>query len=96
MSKCELCSNEGSKSTIVNAKYYRSICDGCYDSLLTGNSVSSGHADYERGRDAEDHEADIMQPLGPGGIPSAEFIKLYPDTAKKIFTREEISRAIRA
>jgi hypothetical protein len=94
---CELCSTrEGIKSAIVRGKYHRSICGECYEDLLADNMVSSGHADYERGRDAEEHESDIMQPLGPGGIPSAEFIKLYPDTAKKVFTPEEIHRAIRS
>lgn len=90
------CSHDGSKSAIINGVYYKAICEACYSDLTTGQSVSSGHADYDRGRDAEEHEADIMQPLGPGGIPSAEFIKLYPDTAKKVFTPEEIARAIRS
>lgn len=97
MDSCQVCNvNQATKSAIIKATYYSAICEFCYEHLLIGNTVSSGHADYERGRDAEEHEADIMQPLGPGGIPSAEFIKLYPDTAKKVFSTEEINRAIRS
>lgn len=94
---CSVCKQqESSRSAIIKGTYYSNICDPCYDRLLAGNTVSSGYADYERGRDAEEHEADIMQPLGPGGIPSSEFIRLYPDTAKKVFSQEEINRAIRS
>lgn len=96
MVKCEVCNRRDSeRSSIVRGKYYSTLCTPCYESLLQDNAVSSGHADYERGRDAEEHEADIRQPM-TNGIPDAEFIRLYPDTAKKIFSTEEIHRAIRS
>jgi hypothetical protein len=94
---CSSCQKlEAIKSVVSGGKYVKDICAVCWEGLLTGQQVSSGHADYERGRDAEEHERDILQPLGPGGIPSAEFIKQYPDTAKKVFSSEEINRAIRS
>lgn len=94
--KCELCkTRNGTKSAIVRGRYHRQICGLCYEDLLADNMVSSGHADYERGRDAEEHERDILQPMGEGGI-SREFIEQYPEAAKKVFSQEEINRAIRS
>lgn len=96
MGKCEVCflSND-TRGAIVYDFYYKAICNQCYERLLSINTVSSGHADYERGRDAEEHERDILQPQGANGI-SKEFIEQYPETARKIFSSEEIHRAIRS
>lgn len=55
---------------------------------------SSGEAEYNRGRDAEEHEADYRQPY-TDGEPDAEFIKLYPERAAQLWTVEEIDRAMR-
>lgn len=96
MAKCSVCKQrEGSKSAIVKGSYYSKICGQCYEDLLADNTVSTGHADYERGRDTEEHEADIRQPWNNGKLDS-EFVRLYPETAKKIATPEEINRAIRS
>lgn len=95
MSKCEQCSNEGVKSSIVADYYYRSLCYACYDHLIKQQSPSTGQADYDRGRDIEEHEADIIQP-NSGGRPSAEFIHLYPKQAKLMFTPDEIDQATRS
>lgn len=93
---CENCQKrEGTKSTIIYERYYQAICESCYAAALSSHSTSTGHADYERGRDFEEHEADVIQPTGRDGKPSAEFIHLYPERAKSMFTPDEIRDAYR-
>lgn len=55
---------------------------------------SSGEAEYNRGRDAEDYEHEMIQPYSGGEI-SPEFIQLYPEKASQLWTAEEIDRALR-
>lgn len=94
--KCEVCQQprEG-KGSIVNGIYYSHICVPCYDRLLQGQTVSSGQAAYNRDRDFEDHEADIRQPYSNGQA-DKEFIRLYPEQARQMFSAEEIKAAERA
>lgn len=93
---CEVCKKRPSTgSAIINEIYYRSLCRTCKATITESAShVSSGAADYDRGRDAEEHEADYIQPF-PGNKPSSEFIHLYPEQAKAMMTPEEIDRATR-
>lgn len=94
--KCENCQIRDSvKSSIIIGHYYRNICQQCYDNLTAIQSGSSGQAEYDRGRDAEEHEADMRQPY-TDGKPDIEFIKLYPETARKLFNEEQINTAERS
>jgi hypothetical protein len=93
--KCELCDNKANRSSIINDIYYRAICMTCYAFLMSGEVISSGQAEYNRNRDVEEHEADMIQPWNGDGKPSQEFIHLYPEKAKQMFSDEELNQATR-
>lgn len=93
--KCEVCSNSADRSSIIGGRYYKAICNDCYDKLADGTGPSSGQAAYDRDRDAEEHEADTRQPYTDGKA-DIDFIKLYPETAKKMFSDDEIRQAERS
>lgn len=96
MTQCQVCKQRpGVKSSVINDAYYCSICEPCYEQLVSGHEISSGHAEWERGRDFEDHEADVRQPFNNGKL-DPEFVKLYPDTAHKIASPDEIAKALRS
>lgn len=89
--KCEVCGDETVIiGAVVNGKYYRCICHKC---LSKSRQISSGHADWERGRDLEDHEHEIQQPWNADGTINTRFAKLYPKQAKSLFTDEELRKA---
>lgn len=90
MKLCEVCNNnEAVASAILGEQFYKYVCSSC----KSGKSkVSSGHARWSRGIDAEDREADIQQPYGADGLPNRKFIQLYPDKARHHFTEAEIRR----
>lgn len=91
---CDIChTNPATGSAIVASNYYPHICKPCKAQLLNP-TVSSGQAMYNRGRDAEEHESYMVQPW-ENGKASAEFIHLYPDQSKKMFTDDEINQATR-
>lgn len=93
---CELChKHEATKSSIVGEFYYKHLCGWCYTKLTKFNLPSGGSAEYDRGRDAEEHEAHMIQPYSGGKI-SKEFIHLYPETAQKMWTAAEIDQANRS
>jgi len=85
--KCQSCkqTKPHCRAAVVNGKYYSRICQGC----LGGETLSSGAASYERRRGYEDNAQDTIQPYNAVG-PNVEFLRLYPDTAKKVFTPEEL------
>lgn len=95
--KCEICEKyrETTKGAIVHDFYYKSICRGCYAELLHAKA-SSGQARYNRDRDVEEHEADIIQPWDGDGKPSAEFLKLYPEQSRTMFGEDGMRAAERA
>lgn len=94
--RCEVCKlKQETKSSIIGDIYYKRICAGCYNRLMETHSPSSGQAAYNRDRDFEDHEADIRQPYSHGHA-DKDFIRLYPETAKKMFTEDEIREAERS
>lgn len=93
--KCELCDLPSNKSSIIGDIYYKYICLSCYDHLTKLESPSSGEAEYNRGRDAEDNEAAMIQPYS-GGKVSPEFIQLYPERARQMFSADEIDQATRS
>lgn len=93
---CQVCNKRPSlKSSVIADVYYSAICAQCYEQLVSGQEVSSGHADWERGRDFEEHEADTRQPFNNGKL-DPTFAKLYPDTARKIASQDEINEALRS
>jgi hypothetical protein len=73
-------------TAIYNGEYYTSICRGC----LGDNQISSGAASFNRRRDWEDRAADTVQPYTASG-PNVEFLRLYPDKARKMFSPKEIT-----
>lgn len=84
---CEIClKNPATSSAIIQGVYYKNVCDSC----KPNSRISSGHARWERSIDAEDHEADIIQPYGADGGINPKFAKLYPKQAKALFTDEDI------
>lgn len=93
--KCEVCGRPAAKGSIIDDFYYRHLCNNCYAKLTKMESPSSGEAVYNRGRDAEEHEADGRQPY-TNGKPDAEFIHLYPERAKQLFSPEQIDQAERS
>lgn len=96
MSHCEVCRVDTStKASIIDSYYYQYICNACYAKLTNFASPSSGQASYNRSRDVEDNEADMIQPYS-GGKVSAEFIHLYPDRARQLFSQTEIDEATRS
>lgn len=91
--KCSVCKDRpGAVSGIIKSKRYSDICRICFDRLLNDQSVSSGHAEYNRSRDFEDHQADIAQPYDKEGKPSGDFIQLYPERAKSLFNDDELRK----
>lgn len=96
MSQCEVCDRVVmTKASIIRDYYYQHICNDCYLKLTNFASPSSGQASWNRSRDAEDNESAMIQPYS-GGDPSKEFIHLYPERAKQLFTEDEIRRAVRS
>jgi hypothetical protein len=94
--KCEVCKQvKTTKGSIVGDNYYQHICNDCYNELMVMESPSSASADYDRSRDAEDNEQDLIQPYSGGKI-SVEFIHLYPERARQMWSAEEIDQATRS
>lgn len=62
---------------------------------MRNNKVSSGHAEWNRTIDMQDHEADIQQPYNKDGTINTRFAKLYPKQAKALFTEVELRNANR-
>jgi len=50
--------------------------------------ASASKASYDRERDREAHEKDLLQPFLPNGKPNTEFIRAYPDSEN--FTKEQL------
>lgn len=92
MARCFKCKSRPAEvSAILKGIYYSKLCRIC---LAGGHVVSSGQASYNRARDLEEHEADVIQPY-EGGLPSARFIHLYPERARQLFSDDQIDKAIR-
>jgi hypothetical protein len=91
----ELCDRCGEhkphyRTAFVQGIYYKRICDSCVgDSTDTINGTAAGHA---RRRDYEDHAQDTVQPWDANGNPRAEFLRLYPESARKIYNKETLDK----
>jgi hypothetical protein len=95
MTKCQSCGKErlNVKTAMVNGKYYQAICANCLGD--SDDDISSNAAGYERRRGYEDNAENTIQPYDANGKPRSEFYRLYPDAAKKTFTREELDQVKR-
>jgi hypothetical protein len=92
--KCDVCHKvKDGVSAIANGDYYPSICRECISELSSG-SISSGSASFDRRRGYEDNAQDTVQPYNASG-PNAEFYRLYPTQALKVFTPAEIEQVKR-
>jgi len=87
MTKCLSCRKPVANlmAAVVEGQYYPGICANC----LGNETLSSGAASYERRRGYEDNAQDTVQPYNAVG-PNLEFLRLYPETAKKVFTPDEL------
>lgn len=77
-------------SAVINGIFYASITREELNKLSCGNDLSSGAQGFDRRRQYEDYAQDTVQPYDAGGNPRPEFYRLYPESAKKVFTNEEI------
>lgn len=90
MSKCSRCQQvRPLKSAILNNQF-GSYCVDCI--RQAGRQMSVNSVQHNRDRDREDHARDLIQPRDANGYPSAEFIKEYPEEAKKLFSEEELEK----
>jgi hypothetical protein len=92
---CEICGKPANKSAVINDFYYKHLCTADYEELI-GGGANSGQARYNRDRDGEEHEADIIQPWNGDGKPSAEFLRLYPTQSRTMFGEDGMRAAERA
>lgn len=90
---CLNCNQEKHSSTfktaVVGGVYFKHICNDCLSVPLDG--VSSIAASHERNRQYEDNAQDTIQPYDAAGA-NPEFLRLYPDAAKKTFSPEVIEQ----
>lgn len=88
---CESCKQEkpGTIAAVVNGTYYRHVCSRCLHGDM--DKISGGVASFNRRRDYEDNAQDTVQPYDSVG-PNPEFLRLYPDAAKKVFSPEIIEQ----
>lgn len=95
METCQKCKQEKPVvGAVVAGTYYPAICKSCIASLQPHSGLSSGHTSYEGRRQFEDYADETVQPYNASG-PNAEFYRLYPTQAEKIFTKEEIEEVKR-
>lgn len=87
---CGSCKRDvlNTKAAVVNGVYYKAICARCLGDVE--DDVSSNAAGFDRRRGYEEHAEDTIQPYDANGKPRSEFLRLYPDTAQKMFSDSEI------
>lgn len=74
---------------IIKGKYGQ-YCQACIDGVKRHATGSS--AQYQRDRERDAHQADMLQPWDAKGKPNTEFIRHYPDESKDMFTQEELEQ----
>lgn len=91
---CESChlDKPDTKAAYLNGRYYRHICPKC---LGQGDTITSSAAGYERRRGYEDNAQYTIQPYDANGKPRAEFYRLYPQAAGKVFKASELEQVKR-
>lgn len=89
---CDYCNNSTPTiSALVNGKYISNICRSCLNAMQTDSAPSSGVANWNRQRDYADNAADTVQPWTASGA-NPEFLRLYPESAKKQFKPDVIEK----
>lgn len=88
---CESCGKEriNTRTAMVNGRYYKAICSHCLGDR--DDELSSNAAGYERRRNYEDMAQDTIQPWDANGKPRVEFLRLYPEAAKKMYDSKTIN-----
>ncbi len=89
---CEHCTLPATKSAVISGKYYGRLCVVHYNLLIRAHSPSTGHAEYNRQRDFEDHQSDVVQPYDKDGHPHPDFIHLYPDKAREMWGEDTVRK----
>lgn len=85
--QCQKCqSSNDCVSALASGEYFSSICRNC----LGGSGLSSGAQSHERRMQYDDHAQDTIQPYDANGKPRAEFYRMYPQSAEKVFTKQEV------
>jgi hypothetical protein len=87
---CDSCgSKEHTITAVINGKFGQ-YCNNCRQGATRQANV--GSAQYARDRDRDAHEIGLVQPWDRQGNPNKEFMRLYPDESKEMFTEEEFNK----
>lgn len=86
--KCQKCKINEGVSALVGGTHYPNICTSCIAALSGDNSFSSGFQGFDRRRQYEDYAQDTVQPWDANGKPRLEFLRLYPESAAKQYSKE--------
>lgn len=87
---CEGCFDAKPTTAAVIAGKYGQFCRDCKTRM--SRQAQAGSAAYERDRDRQAHEKDLIQPWDGHGHPNREFIRNYPDSAVDYFSKEELEQ----
>lgn len=88
MANCDGCNKVAELTGAVLGGRFGHYCAGCIAGAVRNDDPRL--AQYERDRDLDAHAADILTPWTQRGKPHKDFIRLYPEEAKQIFTKEEL------
>lgn len=86
--KCNNCDNTDQLTGAVLSGKFGNYCRSCID--LSNRLKSPLTAQYDRDRDREAHQRDLLQPWDKDGNPNTEFIRQYPDSAVDYFSEDEL------
>lgn len=81
---CPVCKkpSDNVRAAVKNGKYISERCDRCL-SLAVSSAVYARK--FERDAQAKTFRRDLIQPLGMDGKINPEYVKEYPEQAKKQF-----------
>lgn len=82
-------SNKNTRKAMINGKF-GDYCSTCIQGVKRLHNV--GSAQYSRDRERDAHQADMLQPWDGKGNPNKEFIRMYPDESKDMFSQEELEQ----
>lgn len=91
---CRECKQCEPVSVYVDGKYTPNLCRRLLSGLQSDSAPNSAAASFDRRRQYEEHAQDTVQPYNASG-PNAEFARLYPKQAEKIFTKDELEQVKR-
>lgn len=84
--ECRIKASTG--SAVIGKVYYKNLCSACKSKLSGDSSFSSGFQGFDRRRQYEDYAQDTVQPWDANGKPNVEFLRLYPQSAAKQYSKE--------